>query len=116
MTKYKLKVSDAVAFDVRFTLNDAGNPAEFGLRVEAKRTEAAVAGSSETVGEYLAARACVRMTAWLDDKCPLEDEAGQPVPPGADALAALYELLPNMPGLVLGAYLEATGAKAKSGN
>ena len=75
-----------------------------------------VMASGETVGDFLSNRACVRMTSWFAGVSPLEDDAGQPVPAGADALAALYAALPNMPGLVLGAYLEATGAKAKSGN
>ena len=35
----KLVISSDVAFDVRFTLNDAGKPVEFGFRVEAKRTD-----------------------------------------------------------------------------
>jgi hypothetical protein len=112
----KLKVSDNVAFDVRFTLNDAGEPTEFGFRCEAKRTKQPDSKSRETVGDFLAKRALVRMTAWVDDRSPLEDENGQPVGAGAAALAALYEELPNMPNLVLGAYLDATGAKAKSGN
>ena len=112
----KLKVSDDVAFDVLFTLNDAGKPAEFGFRIEAKRTNQPDHASGETVGDFLSNRASVRMTSWFAGVSPLEDDAGQPVPAGADALAALYAALPNMPGLVLGAYLEATGAKAKSGN
>ena len=56
------------------------------------------------------------MVGWVDNKSPLQDEAGNDVPAGADALAALYDLVPNMPGLVLTAYLDATGAKAKLGN
>jgi len=116
VTGMKLKVSDNVAFDVRFTLNDDGTPAEFGFRVEAKRTKQPDSASGETVGDFLAKRALVRMTRWVDDRSPIEGDYGKPVAAGAEALAALYDLLPNVPGLVLGAYLEATGAKAKSGN
>jgi hypothetical protein len=112
----KLKVSDNVAFDVRFTLNDAGEPTEFGFRCEAKRTKQPDSASGETVGDFLSKRALVRMTAWIDDRSPLEDDNGKDVPAGAAALEQLYADLPNMPGLVLGAYLDATGAKAKSGN
>lgn len=112
----KLVISNDVAFDVRFTLNDAGKPIDFGFRVEAKRTDQPQPGSGETVGDYLDKRAKVRMVSWVDDRSPIEGDGGKPVAAGAEALAALYELLPNMPGLVLGAYLEATGAKAKSGN
>ena len=112
----KLKVSDTVKFDVRFTLNDAGTPVEYGFRMEAKRAKQPDAASGETVGDFLSKRAAVRMAAWVDDVSPLQDDDGAAVPPGSQALEALYQLLPNMPGLVLGAYLEATSAKAKSGN
>lgn len=112
----KLKVSDNVAFDVRFTLNDDGAPAEFGFRVEGKRVERPKQDSGVTVGDYLAHHAKLRMVSWLDGKCPIVDDEGKDVPAGAEALEGLYASLSNMPGLVLGAYLEATGAKAKSGN
>ena len=114
--KYRLKISDDVAFPCGFTLNEKGEPRAFGLLIEAKRAQQPDSTSGETIGQFLDGRAAIRMVGWVDNKSPLQDEAGNDVPAGADALAALYDLVPNMPGLVLTAYLDATGAKAKLGN
>lgn len=114
MDKYKLVVSDDVAFDVRWTLNDKGIEREFGFRAEAKRTEEP-GPKSGTVGEYLAGAARVRMTDWIGDP-PIVDENGHAPGPGPSALAALYEVIEKLPGIVLARYLEAIGPKAKLGN
>ncbi len=115
-TRYKLTVSDAVAFDVKFSLNEGGDERQFGFRAEAKRAKQPEAGDGTTVGQFLADRAAARMVSWIGDAPLVDEDTGQEVAAGSDALAALYDLLPNMPGLVLSAYLEATNAKAKLGN
>lgn len=117
----RLSISKTVAFDIRFTLNDAGVTREFGFRAEADRCSPAQ--GDETIGVYLDQRAKVRMTAWLTE-APLRHESesegegsvASQVMPGGDALAALYELVPNMAGIVYSEYLQATSAKAKLGN
>lgn len=111
---YKLIVSDRVAFDVRWTLNDAGTEREFGFKAEARRVKEPGAESG-TVGEYLSKDAQLRMVAWIGE-APLQDEQGQPPPPGQEALFWLYEEVEKLPGIVLARYLEAIGPKAKLGN
>lgn len=110
----KLKVSDAVAFDVAFALNDDGTEKDFGFRAAAKRAKP---DDGETIGDFLTGRANLRMVAWAADKpVPLADDAGVDVPAGPEALAALYEQVPNMAGIVYASYLQATNAKARLGN
>lgn len=111
---YKLIVSDRVAFDVRWTLNDAGTEREFGFKAEARRVKEPGAESG-TVGEYLSKDAQLRMVAWIGE-APLQDEQGQQPTPGQAALDALYEAIEKLPGIVLARYLEAIGPKAKLGN
>jgi hypothetical protein len=110
----KLKVSDAVTFDVGFTLNDEGKEPEFGFRATAKRMKP---DDGETIGDFLSGRAEVRMLAWAEGKAvPLANEDGSDVAAGPEALAALYDLVGNMAGIVYAAYLQATNAKARLGN
>ena len=118
----KLIASSQVAFDVRFTLNEQGAEVEYGFRAEATRTALPDKDSGLTVGTFLTDHAKLRMTGWLlDDKerpmSPLVDEAtGQAPSAGPEALSALYELLPTTPGVAYAAYIQAIGAKAKTGN
>lgn len=114
MASYKLIVSDEVAFDVRWTLNDKGVEREFGFKAEAHRVREPRAESG-TVGDYLSRAARVRMVEWIGDP-PIEDEEGRAPAPGPAALAGLYEAIDKLPGLVLARYLEAIGPKAKLGN
>ena len=114
--RYKLTVSDSVAFDVKFGLNEGGEERPFGFRVQAKRAKQPEAGDGTTVGKFLTDSAAVSMQSWIGDSPLIDEDSGQPIAAGAGALAARYELLPNMPGLVLSACLEATNAKAKLGN
>lgn len=111
---YKLVVSNRVAFDVRWTLNDNGTEREFGFKAEAVRVKEP-GSESGTVGDYLSKDAQVRMVAWIGEP-PLEDEQGQPPPAGQQAIDALYESIEKLPGIVLARYLEAVGPKAKLGN
>lgn len=110
---YKLIVSDRVAFDVRWTLNDAGTEREFGFKAEADRVKEPSGGV--TIGDYLANNAKVRMVAWIGEP-PVVDEEGKAPPPGQQAIDALYEVMDKIPGIVLARYLEAIGPKAKLGN
>lgn len=115
---YKLVVSDRVEFDVKFTLNDAGEDKHFGMRLTAQRQpledQERQLNEQVKVKEFLDGRG-VRMVAWLG-KSPLNDDAGDPVPPGPDALDALFTLVGGMVALVFAGYLAANGAKGKSGN
>ncbi len=111
---YKLIVSDKVAFDVRWTLNDNGDEREFGFKAEARRVKEPGAESG-TVGDYLSRDAKVRMVEWIGDP-PVVDEEGKAPPAGQPALDALYECIEKLPGIVLARYLEAIGPKAKLGN
>lgn len=111
---YKLIVSDEVAFDVRWTLNDRGTEREFGFKAEAVRVQEPGAESG-TVGDYLSKAARVRMVAWIGDP-PIVDQDGRAPAPGQAALDGLYEVIEKLPGIVLARYLEAIGPKAKLGN
>jgi hypothetical protein len=111
---YRLVVSKELEFDVKFTLADGANQREFGFRAAAVRTEPA-STLKVTVGDYLENHCQLRMLSWIGDP-PIETEDGQKPEPGKDALAALYSLLPTLPGDVLAAYTLATGPKAKLGN
>jgi hypothetical protein len=107
----KLSLSSVVEFDVKFSVNDGGERREFGFRASAERVPQP--RDSETIGSYMADRAKVRMLRWLGDVSPLKDvESGEDTPAGSEALAALFELLPNMPGLVYTELLQATQAKS----
>lgn len=110
---YKLIVSDRVAFDVRWTLNDNGTEREFGFKAEADRVKEPT--GDVTVGDFLSKDAKVRMVAWIGEP-PVVDEEGKAPPAGQQALDALYEVIGKIPGLVLARYLEAIGPKAKLGN
>ena len=115
--RYKLAVSDLVEFACPFTLGDRDKQRDFGLLLQATRAPQPEKGDGTTVGQFLTGPAAITMLGWVDDKSPLVDaDTNQTIASGADALDALYGLVPNMPGLVLSAYIDATGAKAKLGN
>lgn len=116
---FKLIISNRVEFDVRFTLNDAGEAKAFGLRLSADRSliDEIKADHSEelNIGEFLRKRN-VTMLAWIG-KAALEDaETGHPVPPGEEALQGLMGLVSGMAQLIYVAYLDANGARGKAGN
>lgn len=115
---YKLVVSDRVEFDVKFTLNDEGTDKHFGMRLTAQRQpledQERELNEQVKVQEFLDGRG-VRLVAWLG-KSPLKDEGGEPVPAGPEAFTALCTLVGGMVALVFAGYLQANGAKGKSGN
>jgi hypothetical protein len=115
---YKLVVGDRVEFDVKFTLNDGGEDKPFGMRLSAKRQplgeQERELGEQVKVQEFLAARG-VALQSWIG-KPPLQDAEGAPVPPGPEALDALYRLVGGMVSLVFAGYLRANGAAGASGN
>lgn len=115
---YKLVVGDRIEFEVKFTLNDAGVDKPFGMRLSARRQELSEQerelGEQVKVQEFLAARGVV-LTAWIGNP-PLQDVDGASVPPGPEALAALYKLVGGMVSLVFAGYLQANGARGTSGN
>lgn len=115
---YKLVVGDRVEFDVKWTLNDGGEEKPFGMRLSARRQplgeQERELGEQVKVQEFLAARG-VTLHSWIG-KSPLQDEAGAPVPPGPEALTALYVLVGGMVSLVFAGYLRANGAAGVSGN
>lgn len=121
---YKLVVGDRIEFEVKFSLNDAGQDRTFGMRLAARRQpldEQQHDLQALTTEQYLQARG-VQMLAWTgkpgegDLSSPLCDEDGTPVPAGAEALKALYSLVGGMSSLVLVAYLKANSAQGLSGN
>lgn len=115
---YKLVVGDRIEFDVKFTLNDAGEEKPFGMRLSARRQELSdqerELREQVKVQEFLEARG-VSLQAWIG-KSPLQEPDGSPVPPSAEALAALYTLVSGMVALVFAAYLRANGAIGTAGN
>lgn len=114
---YKLVVGDRVEFDVKFTLNDAGEDKPFGMRLSAQRQtrpEQEQDLGALKVQEFLAARG-VTLVSWIG-KSPLMDEAGAPVPAGPEALTAIYGLVAGMVSLVFAGYLRANSASGVSGN
>jgi hypothetical protein len=109
MTTLRLKIGNGVTFDVRFALTDAaGQVHEYGFRAGAQRVSAASDG--ETVGALLE-RAQLTMEAWLGE-APLVDEHGADMPPGPEALAALFDQVSNAATIAYGAYLAAVQARA----
>lgn len=115
---YKLVVSDRLEFDVKFTLNDGGEDKPFGLRLAARRQdlseqEQALAEQVKVL-EFLEGRG-LQMLSWIG-KPALVDDEGKPVPAGPVALQALMDMVGGMVSLVFAAYLQANGAKGKSGN
>ena len=120
MTKgaYKLVVSDRLEFDVKFTLNDGGEEKPFGMRLAARRQdlseqEQALAEQVKVV-EFLQGRE-LKLMGWIG-RAPLVDDEGHAVPAGPQALQALFDMVGGMVSLVFAAYLQANGAKGKSGN
>jgi hypothetical protein len=118
MALYKLVVSDRLEFEVRFTLNDAGQDKPFGLRLAARRQDLSEQEQSLAeqvkVLEFLQGRELV-MLDWIG-KPALQDADGKPVAPGKEALQALFDMVGGMVSLVFAGYLQANGAKAKAGN
>jgi hypothetical protein len=88
------------------------------MRLSARRQELTEQerelGEQVKVQEFLAARG-VALVAWIG-KPPLQDADGAPVPPGPEALGALYRLVGGMVSLVFAGYLQANGARGTSGN
>lgn len=119
MSKYKLIVSDRIEFNVHFSLNDGGVEKPFGIRLAANRQsledQQKDLKAGITVGDYLKQRD-LTMKAWIGESVPLIDEKNQPVPAGAEALAALQDLVVGMVGLINAGFLEANGAKGRAGN
>lgn len=115
---YKLAVSPRIEFDVKFSLNDGGTEKAFGLRLAAQRQpldeQKREFSEQIKVKDYLEARGLV-MLGWIG-KAALETEAGDPLPPGKEALDALCELVVGMVELVYANYQQANGAKGRSGN
>lgn len=114
---FKLVVGDRVEFDVKFTLNDAGEQKHFGMRMSALRQERDEQErdlSTLKVQEFLAARG-VTLVSWVG-RSPLQDEAGAPVPPCPEALAVIYDRVVGAVSLVFSAYLRANSASGVSGN
>lgn len=118
MALFKLVVSDRLEFEVRFTLNDAGQDRPFGLRLAARRQDLSEQEQSLAeqvkVLEFLQGRE-LAMLDWIG-KPALLDADGKPVPPGKEALQALFDMVGGMVSLVFAGYLQANGAKGKSGN
>lgn len=116
--KYKLVVSERLEFDVKFSLNDGGKDKAFGMRLAAKRQpledQERELNEQVKVAEFLDGRG-LQMMSWIG-KPPLVDGEGNPVPAGKEALDALYDLVGGMVQLVFASYLQANGAKGKSGN
>jgi hypothetical protein len=118
MPIFKLAVSDRIEFDVKFTLNDNGVEKPFGMRLAANR-QALTEQEQEmregaVVKEFLDGRE-LEMLGWIG-KSPLVGEDGKPVPAGATALEALFDMVGGMVSLVFASYLQANGAKGRSGN
>lgn len=115
---YRLVVGDAVEFEVKFSLKDGGHEKTFGMRLAGRRQaleeQRRDLSDATKVEDYLDARG-VTLMAWTG-KSPLNDAEGNPVPPSKEALQALYALVGGMVALVLAGYLEAIGARGKSGN
>lgn len=118
MTMFTLAVGNTVEFEVKFTLNDGGVEKPFGLRLTAQRQpltdQERELNEQVRVQEFLEARG-VRMVGWIG-KPALVDSDNAPVPPGKEALDALYALVGGMVSLVFAGYLQANGARGKSGN
>lgn len=118
MTMFTLAVGNTVEFEIKFTLNDGGVEKPFGMRLSAQRQplsdQERELNEQVRVQEFLDARG-VRLVSWIG-KAPLVDEDGAPVPAGKDALDALYALVGGMVSLVFAGYLQANGARGKSGN
>ncbi len=72
---FKLVVGDRVEFDIKFTLNDAGEEKPFGMRLSARRQELSAQErelhEQVKVQEFLAARG-VTLLSWIG-KSPLQD-------------------------------------------
>ncbi|MCV2423407.1 hypothetical protein LNV47_22725 [Paucibacter sp. DJ4R-1] len=115
---YKLVVGDRIEFDVKFSLNDGGVDKPFGMRLTARRQplqdQERELHEQVKVQEFLDGRG-VTLTQWIG-KAPMEDDQGQPAPASKDALDALYTQVGGMVHLVLAAYMQANGARGKSGN
>lgn len=115
---FKLAVSDRIEFDVKFTLNDGGTEKPFGMRLAARRQvltdQEQEMREGAVVKEFLESRG-LEMVSWIG-KSPLTDQDGKPVPAGGVALQALFELVGGMVALVFTNYLQANGAKGRSGN
>jgi hypothetical protein len=118
MKTYTLLVSDRLEFDVKFSLNDEGVEKPFGMRLAARRQpldeQQQQFAEGVKVGDYLEERGLC-MLSWIGPAA-LADQAGSPVPAGKEALDALCALVGGMDQLVYANYLQANGAKGRSGN
>jgi len=118
--RYKLVVSDELEFTARILLNDAGVERQYGCRLQASRLPGDALDiklkTPQLLAKDLLSGQALRLVAWEGDISPLQDaETGKPAPADAEALECLMAV-PNMPNVLLSAYLEANGAKAKAGN
>lgn len=109
---FVLKIADKVRFTVEGKLADAqtGRAVPFafkldGARLGAEEVRTLAQDATKTVADVLVDK----ITGWAD----VADEHGQPVPYSAEALRQLLDHLGLAP-LVLQAYIEASGAKAKN--
>lgn len=118
MALFTLAVGNTVEFDVKFTLNDGGTDKPFGMRLTAQRQplsdQERELNEQLRVQEFLDARG-VKMVSWIGKPALLDDD-GAAVPAGKDALDSLYALVGGMVSLVFAGYLQANGARGKSGN
>jgi len=118
---FRLVVGNVLEFPVRFVLNDGGTEKMFafkvrGTRLPASELERDLTSTTQTMREFVSSpKLALEMVDWIG-QAPLLDDEGKPAAPGAEALAALYEMLPSIPGLVFAGYAEANGAKGKLGN
>lgn len=117
--RYKLIVSDDLAFTSRFTLNDAGTERAFGAKLQARRCpgdelDAKLKTQGLLARDLLLAQG-LALKGWDGDAPFADPTTGAPAPADADALADLMAL-PGMANVLLTDYLAANGAKAKLGN
>ena len=117
---YRLIVSDTVEFPVRFVVRDGTTERTFGFTLRARRADSAVMlremqDSAESLDAFLQRPEYgITMVDWIGQP-PLADAEGKPAPAGADALAVRYQVS-GLSALVLRAYHDAIGAKARAGN
>lgn len=117
---YRLIVSDTVEFSVRFILRDGAEERTFGITLRARRVDSAamlqeMQDSAESLDVFLRRpQYGIEMVDWIG-QAALVDADGKLAPAGADALSTLYQVS-GLSALVLRAYHDAIGAKARAGN
>lgn len=116
-TTYKLAIAAIIFFPVTLRIQDEGRTRTFKFELQADRItqdelrDELGENKDRPVGELLK----LHVTGWRNQQLVLDESTGQPADFSLGAFEAMLSV-PGAPTAIFAAYVEACGAKGKSGN